>query len=101
MVDSKNVVFLFQIYYNGSKGYEVSSNDFDDSIMSMDTQDNGTSFTVTGLTPGTNYRINLSAYTGAGEGNFSVPVTESTPITGKCFQLTKVDTHHARINKVN
>ena len=79
----------------------MSSNDFDDGVMSMDTQDNGTSFTITGLTPGTNYRINLSAYTGAGEGEFSVSVTESTPTAGKCLQLTKVDNRHARINEVN
>ena len=79
----------------------MSSNDFNDSVISMDTQDNETSFTITGLTPGTNYSVNVSAYTGAGEGNFSVPVTKSTPTAGKCFQLTKVDNHHSRINEVS
>ena len=98
MVDSTNVIYLFQIYYNGSTGYEVSNYDFDDGVMSMDTHDNGTSFTITGLIPGTNYTVILSAYTEAGEGNFSVPVTEFTSTASKYFQLTKEDNHHTSIN---
>ena len=97
-MDSTNAVYLFQIYYNGSTGYEVFSNDFDDGVMSVDTHDNGTSFTITGLTPGTNYTVIVSAYTAAGEGEFSVPVTEFTSTASKYFQLAKEDKHHARIN---
>ena len=96
-MDSTNV-YIFQIYYNGSTDYEVFSNDFDDSVMSVDTHDNGTSFTITGLTPETNYTVILSAYTEAGEGEFSVSVTEFTSTASKYFQLAKEDKHHIRIN---
>ena len=60
----------------------MSSDDFDDNLKSMNTPDNETSFTLYGLTPGTNYVVCLSAYTGAGEGDKSFSISVSTPITG-------------------
>ena len=74
---------FFQIYYVPSKSYEVSSNDFDGSVMNMNTSDNGTIFVINGLIPETTYTVYLSAFTGAGEGNNSTNVTMSTPTIGK------------------
>ena len=56
----------------------VTSNDFDDTRKSVDTEDNSTSFTITNLIPDTTYTVFLSAFTGAGEGNFSVSITDMT-----------------------
>ena len=56
----------------------VTSNDFDDTRKSVDTEDNRTSFDITDLIPDTNYIVSLSAFTGAGEGNFSVSITNMT-----------------------
>ena len=60
----------------------MSSDDFDDDLKSINTPDNETSFTIYGLTPGTNYVVCLSAYTGAGEGDKSFSISVLTPITG-------------------
>ena len=46
--------------------------------MNIDTPDNITNFTITGLMPSTNYTVYLSAFTGAGEGNFSINITSTT-----------------------
>ena len=56
---------------------------FDTAIKSIDTPDNITSFTITGLMPSTNYTVNFSAFTGAGEGNFSAVITTMTMSEGK------------------
>ena len=53
--------------------------------MSIETPDNGTSFTIMNLTPDTTYTVNLSAFTGAGEGDFSVSVTNMTIRDRKYF----------------
>jgi len=76
-------VSLLQIYYQGSKSYSVVGGTFDESIQNIDTPDNTTSFIVTGLIPTTNYAVNLTAFTGAGEGNFSVIFTILTGGNGK------------------
>ena len=75
--------FVFQIYYDPSKDYMVSSEDFDDNVMEVDTPDNRTSFTITGLIPNTNYTVNLSAFTGAGRGDFSINIRSLTPSDSK------------------
>ena len=59
--------------------------------MSIDTLDNTTSFTLTGLTPATNYTLFLSAFTGAGEGDNSTSVTDSTTFIGKLLQQTNFE----------
>ena len=51
----------------------------------MDTPNNSTNFNIVGLMPSTNYTIYLSAFTGAGEGNFSVSITVMTMLEGKIF----------------
>ena len=51
----------------------------------MDTPNNSTNFNIAGLMPSTNYTIYLSAFTGAGEGNFSVSITVMTMLEGKIF----------------
>ena len=61
------------------------SNDFDDSIRNIDTPNNETNFTITDLIPETNYAVYLSAFTGAGEGNFSVSRINSTLSNRKYF----------------
>ena len=53
--------------------------------MNINTPDNTTSFTITGLMPATSYTVYLSAFTGAGEGNFSVSITNMTMLDGKCI----------------
>ena len=58
-----------QIYYQSG---------FDTTVKNIDTTDNITSFTITGLMPSTNYTVYLSAFTGAGEGNFSINITSTT-----------------------
>ena len=91
-------LFTFQIYYDPSKPYNVTSNDFNDTIMTVDTLNNETNFTVTNLIPDTNYDVYLSAFTGAGEGNFSDSITNMTSIllvvysveTSKWYQYSMV-----------
>ena len=61
--------FILQIYYQSA---------FDTIEESIDTLDNTTSFTITGLMPSTSYTIYLSAFTGAGEGTFSVSIMNTT-----------------------
>ena len=56
--------------------------DFDTNTQSIDTPDNSTGFTITGLIPATNYTIYLSALTEAGEGNISVAITNFTSFDG-------------------
>ena len=51
----------------------------------MDTPNNSTNFNIAGLMPSTNYTIYLSAFTGAGEGNFSINITIMTMLEGKMF----------------
>ena len=51
----------------------------------MDTPNNSTNFYIASLMPSTNYTIYLSAFTGAGEGNFSVNITVMTMLEGKMF----------------
>ena len=69
--------FFFQIYYHSGS---------DTNRKFIDTPDNSTSFTITGLMPATNYTLYLSAFTGAGEGNFSVNITDMTTFDGKFLQ---------------
>ena len=71
-------ILLFQIYYEPATGVDTS-------IKSIDTTDNITSFTITGLMPATNYTVYLTAITGAGEGNISVKITNFTKFDGKLF----------------
>ena len=52
-------------------------------MKNADTTDNITSFTITGLIPSTNYTVYLSAFTGAGEGNFSISIKRTTMFEGK------------------
>ena len=73
----KYILFL-QIYYDPSKRYEVVNQVFDTNRMSVDTTNNSTSYTITGLIPDTNYTVSLSAFTGAGEGILSNSVRNST-----------------------
>ena len=68
-----------QIYYQSS---------FDITIKNIDTPDNITNFTITGLMPSTNYTVYLSAFTGAGEGNFSINITTTTMFEGKMHSVT-------------
>ena len=63
----------------------MTSNDFDDAIKTIDTTDNRTSLTVSDLIPDTTYTVSLSAFTGAGEGNISVSITDMTPTDRKSF----------------
>ena len=65
---------ILQIYYQSG---------FDATIKNIDTLDNTTSFTITGLMPSTSYIVYLSAFTGAGEGDFSVSITNMTTFEGK------------------
>lgn len=67
-----------QVYYIPSKDYVVSSGDFDNTRKDNDTSNSSTSYTITGLTPATTYVVYLTAFTGAGEGNSSVNVTNFT-----------------------
>ena len=67
----------------------VSSEDFDDNVMVVDTPDNGTSYIITGLIPDTNYIINVSAFTGAGRGDFSDNIRNLTPSSSKLIQLAR------------
>ena len=53
--------------------------------MNIDTPDNTTTFTITGLMPATNYIVYLSAFNGAGEGNFSVSIMNFTTFEGKFY----------------
>jgi len=46
--------------------------------MFVDTENNRTIFTVTGLTPASMYTVFLSAFTGAGEGRNSSKVMDGT-----------------------
>ena len=80
-----NYIQFFQIYYDPSKNYEVSSDDFDDSLRNVDSPNNETSFIITDLIPETNYTVYLSAFTGAGEGNLSVSRTITTLSDRKYF----------------
>ena len=68
-----------QIYYQSG---------FDTTIKNIDTTDNITSFTITGLMPSTNYTVYLSAFTGAGEGNVSTSITVATMFEGKMHSVT-------------
>ena len=68
-----------QIYYQSG---------FDTTIKNIDTTDNITNFTITGLMPSTNYTVYLSAFTGAGEGNFSISITIATMFEGKMHSVT-------------
>ena len=61
---------------------EVEDEDFDTSTKYIETADNSTSFTITGLIPATNYTVYLSAFTEAGEGNISVIITSFTSFDG-------------------
>ena len=63
----------------------VTSNDFDDGEMSVNTPDNRTSYTIIDLIPATTYTVTLSAFTGAGEGNISVSVMDMTISERKYF----------------
>ena len=63
----------------------VTSNDFDDTRKFVDTEDNRTSFTIIDLIPDTNYIVSLSAFTGAGEGNSSVSIMNTTVRDRKYF----------------
>ena len=73
---------ILQIYYQSG---------FDTIIENIDTLDNTTSFTVTGLMPSTSYTVYLSAFTGAGEGDFSVNITSTTTFEGKCIITARVE----------
>ena len=55
---------------------------FDTSTLNMDTPDNNTMITLTGLIPTTTYTVSLSAFTGAGEGNISSTATNMTLVNG-------------------
>ena len=61
---------------------EVVDEDIDTSTKYIETADNNTSFTITGLIPATNYTVYLSAFTEAGEGNISVIITSFTSFDG-------------------
>ena len=63
----------------------MTSNDFNDAIKTVDTPDNRTSLTVTGLIPDTTYTVSLSAFTGAGEGDNSSGITDMTSTARKSF----------------
>ena len=63
------------------KTYETSE-PFDTSIRAVNTTDNNTTSTVTGLIPATRYTVFLSAFTGAGEGDNSSSVINDTDIMG-------------------
>ena len=83
---------LFQIYYKPNKSYLVE--DFDTSTRSIDTPDNSTGFTITGLIPATNYTVYLSAFTEAGEGSISVKITNFTSFDGTyVFVYTYIHTY--------
>ena len=69
-------MYILQIYYQPGS---------DTSIKTIDTPDNSTNFTITGLMPATDYTVYLSAFTGAGEGNFSVSITNLMMFAGKIF----------------
>ena len=68
-----------QIYYQSG---------FDTTVKNIDTTDNITSFTITGLMPSTNYTVYLSAFTGAGEGNVSTSIIIATMFEGKMHSVT-------------
>ena len=53
----------------------------------MDTPNNSSNSNIVGLMPSTNYTIYLSAFTGAGEGNFSDSITVMTILEGKIFYI--------------
>ena len=57
----------------------MTSNDFNNAMMAMNTPDNGTSFVITNLIPDTTYTVFMSALTGAGEGNNTATITDITP----------------------
>ena len=73
-------IYNLQIYYQSG---------FDTTIKNIDTPDNITSFTITGLMPSTNYTVYLSAFTGAGEGNFSAVIITMTMFEGKHTMYNK------------
>ena len=56
----------------------MTSNDFNDTVMIMDTPGNGTSFIITNLIPDTTYTVFMSAFTGAGEGINTSSITNET-----------------------
>ena len=66
--------FTLQIYYQSH---------CDKTVKVIDIPDNITTFTITGLISSTNYTVYLSAFTGAGEGDFSVNITYTTVSVGK------------------
>ena len=68
--------YFLQIYYRAGSSTRIKI---------IDTPDNSTSFTIKGLMPATNYIVYLSAFTGAGEGNFSVSITNLTGIIFVCY----------------
>ena len=70
----------------------MTSNDFDDAIMTMDTPDNGTSFVIHNLIPDTTYTVFVSAFTGAGEGNNTVTIADKTPPDRKTLVCVHVAT---------
>ena len=60
----------------------MADEDLDTSIKNIDTPDDSTSYTTTGLIPATYYTIYLSAFTRAGEGSISVNITNFTSFDG-------------------
>jgi len=55
---------------------------FDTSTLHIDTADNITMITLTGLIPATTYTVSLSAFTEAGKGNISSTTTNMTQFGG-------------------
>ena len=57
----------------------MTSDDFNNATMAVDTPDNETSFIITNLIPDTTYNVFMSALTGAGEGNNTATIIDITP----------------------